>query len=65
VNTSARYDLAHRADAERDLDLASYGVVRVLEGRPGETYPDMAWEPKVAFDVLAEYYRGPRLVGET
>ena len=37
--------------------MASYGVVKVLEGRLGETYPDMAWEPKLAFTMLADYFR--------
>ena len=58
VNTFARYDLPHRADPVEDLDLASYGVVKVLEGRCGEAYPDMPWEPKCAFTVLANYNRG-------
>jgi hypothetical protein len=40
-----------------DLDLASLGIVRVLENRRGHTYPDMAWEPKAAFNALAEYYQ--------
>jgi hypothetical protein len=38
-------------------DLASYGVVKVLEGRMGDTYPDLAWEPKAAFTALADHYR--------
>lgn len=53
VNTVARYDLPHRADPREDLDLASYGIVKVLEGRHGATYPDMPWEPKAAFAALA------------
>jgi hypothetical protein len=57
VNTFARYDLPHRAEPREDLDLASYGLVRVLEGRCGEAYPDMPWEPKLAFTALANYYR--------
>jgi hypothetical protein len=40
------------------LDLASYGIVKVYEDRFGDTYPDMRWEPKVAFSTLADYYRG-------
>jgi hypothetical protein len=46
VNTFARYDLPHRGDPREDLDLASYGVVKVLEGRLGHTCPGMPWEPK-------------------
>jgi hypothetical protein len=51
---------AHRPDGDprEDLDLASYGIVKVLEDRRGETYPDMAWEPKAAFRALADCYRG-------
>jgi hypothetical protein len=58
VNTFARYDLPHRSDPREDFDMASYGVVKVLENRLGQTYPDMAWEPKAAFSTLADYYRG-------
>lgn len=50
----------HRPDGDPrdDLDLASPGIVKVLEDRRGDTYPDMPWEPKAAFTTLAEYYRG-------
>jgi hypothetical protein len=58
VYTFARYDLPHRSDPRLDLDMASAGVVKVLEGRHGHTYPDMAWEPKAAFTALADCYRG-------
>jgi hypothetical protein len=57
VNTFARYDLPYRSDPREDFDMASFGVVKVLEGRHGQTYPDMPWEPKVAFTTLADYYR--------
>ncbi|PRX49466.1 hypothetical protein B0I33_103503 [Prauserella shujinwangii] len=54
-NTFASYHLPHRTDGA-DLDLASYGVVKVFEdgsgGRPG-----LRWEPKAAFAALAEAYR--------
>ena len=58
VFTFANYHLPHRTggDPRDDLDLASYGVVKVLEGSLGRTYPDMAWEPKAAFTTLADYY---------
>ena len=57
VYTFARYDLPYREDPRADFDLASYGIVKVLEGRRGERYPDMSWEPKAAFDALAERYQ--------
>jgi hypothetical protein len=47
---------SHPADPHRDLDLASYGVVAVLDHQHGTTYPDMTWEPKQAFGALAAAY---------
>ncbi|MFB6818076.1 hypothetical protein ACFCV8_26395 [Streptomyces sp. NPDC056347] len=60
VFTFALYDHVHRPDGDprADLDLASYGIVKVYEDRLGAAYPDMAWEPKAAFAALASYYRG-------
>lgn len=51
-------NLPHRPDGDPrdDLDLASLGIVKVLEGRFGSTYPDMPWEPKAAFGAVAEFY---------
>ena len=56
-DTLAAYNLPHRSDSHEDFDLASYGVVKVLEGRLGYIYPDTAWEPKAAFTARADYYR--------
>jgi hypothetical protein len=52
------YQLPHREDPHEDLDMASYGIVKVYEDRCGDSYPDMRWEPKAAFAALAGYYRG-------
>ena len=56
----ALHGFPHRPDGDPrdDLDLASYGIVKMLDGRHGETYPDMPWEPKAAFGALAAYYQG-------
>jgi hypothetical protein len=43
-------------DPRDDLDLASPAIVKTLEGRRGDTYPDMTWEPKAAFAAVAECY---------
>jgi hypothetical protein len=56
VNTFARYDLPHRVEPYEDFDMASFGLVKVLEGRRGQRYPDMPWEPKAAFHTLATRY---------
>jgi hypothetical protein len=60
VFTFVLHGYPHRPDGDprEDLDLASYGIVKVLEGGHGEAYPDMTWEPKAAFRMLADHYRG-------
>ena len=49
----------HRPDGDPrdDLDRAGLGIVKLLEGRRGRTYPGMDWEPKAAFAAVAERYR--------
>jgi hypothetical protein len=56
----ALYNMPHRPDGDPrdDLDLASLGIVKVLEGRNGTTYPDLPWEPKAAFAAVADFYAG-------
>ena len=56
----ALYNLPHRpgGDPRDDLDLASLGIVKVLEGRSGEAYPGLPWEPKAAFAAVADCYAG-------
>jgi len=56
VFTFAQYQLPQREDGREDLDMASYGIVKVYEDRFGDTYPDLAWEPKAAFAALAHCY---------
>lgn len=53
-------NLPHRPDGDpcHALDRASPAIVKTLEGRRGDTYPDMAWDPKAAFATVAECYRG-------
>ncbi|HEX2132772.1 MAG TPA: hypothetical protein VHH15_14565 [Actinophytocola sp.] len=58
-------------DPRDDLDLASFGIVKPLDGNldgnhggnHGETYPDLPWEPKAAFTAVADHYRTPRETG--
>lgn len=59
VFTFALPDFPHRpgGDPQDDLDLASYGIVRVHEDRLGATYPGVPWEPKAAFAAVADYHR--------
>jgi hypothetical protein len=62
VYTFARYDLPHRDDPAEDLDMASAGVVKVFDresparDRQSRRYPDMPWEPKAAFDAVADWF---------
>jgi hypothetical protein len=59
VFTFESTQLPYRPDGDPrdDLDRASYGIVKVLDGGHGVTYPDMPWEPKAAFAALADIYR--------
>ncbi|WP_341720147.1 hypothetical protein QQG74_10740 [Micromonospora sp. FIMYZ51] len=59
VHLFALYNLPHRPDGDPadDLDLASLGIVKVLDGRDGDTYPGLPWEPKAAFAAVADRYR--------
>lgn len=54
--TFANFDHPHRDDPVLDLDLASYGLVKILDGRTGSAYPGLGWEPKEAFRALADVY---------
>lgn len=59
VYTFARFDLPHRQVQREDLDLASCGIVKVLDERRGggaAGKPDRRWEPKLAFTTLASRY---------
>ncbi|MEV4842628.1 hypothetical protein AB0K20_05330 [Micromonospora matsumotoense] len=58
VHLFALPSLPHRPDGDPryDLDLASPGIVKVLDGRTGDTYPGLPWEPKAAFAAVAEHY---------
>jgi len=40
-----------------DLDMGSMSLVKTYSrGRQGATYPDMNWEPKESFRVVADFY---------
>jgi hypothetical protein len=58
VYTFARWDLPTSSDPELDFDLASFGIVKVLDqGGTGATYPGLPWEPKAAFHAVTGYGR--------
>lgn len=57
----AGFSTPHRTSGP-DEDLASYGIVKVLDEHSGypadkRAYPDTPWEPKQAFHALATRYR--------
>lgn len=39
-----------------DLDMASYSIVKSYKTKKGKTYPDMNWEPKESFNVVAGFF---------
>jgi hypothetical protein len=52
--TFAGYKFVPGPGSRRDLDLASYGVVRMVPGGPGSGYQGLGWEPKLAFGALPQ-----------
>jgi len=52
--TFAGYRLVTDPRPRRDLDMASYGVVKMLPDGPGAGYDGLGWEPKLAFGALAK-----------
>jgi hypothetical protein len=56
VCTFIQWQLPHRDDPTRDLDMASVGIVKALEGGTGQAYGDLPWEPKAAFAAVADIY---------
>jgi hypothetical protein len=54
--TFACHNLPYDEDPDYDFDRASYGIVKVLKGIRGTTYPDMPWEPKEVFYTIAARY---------
>jgi hypothetical protein len=58
VHLFALHNYPHRPDGDPrdDLDLASPGIVAVLEEDHGTAYPDMPWQPKQSFAAVAAHY---------
>ena len=46
----------YNEDPRRDLDMASYSLVKSYVDKHGTTYPDMPWEPKESFKAVADYF---------
>ncbi len=48
--------LIYSEDPLRDLDMASYSIVKSYADKYGATYPDMLWEPKESFKAVVDYF---------
>ena len=47
----------HSDEPRYDLDMVSASLVKTYaDGRRGVRYPDLPWEPKLAFQTVADYY---------
>jgi hypothetical protein len=56
------YNYLYNEDAQYDLDMAAYGIVKSLpENKPGYQ-GNLPWLPKTAFYKLANYYSGKKLI---
>lgn len=56
VSTFISQITPYAPDPLHDLDMASASLVSYLEHGHGSTYPDMPWEPKLAFKAVADFY---------
>ena len=57
VFTFAAPLFGHSAEPRYDLDMVSASLVKTYDdGRRGVRYPDLPWEPKLAFQTVADYY---------
>lgn len=58
VNSFVEPLAPHSDDPRYDLDMSAMSLVKSYQGRRGTTHPDMPWEPKAAFGVVASHYAG-------
>ena len=49
-------DAPHRPERRLDLDMACYGLVKVIRDRPADPESPWHWEPKRSFKALAGEY---------
>ena len=60
LSTFATPESLTNDDPRYDLDMDSMSIVKYLpHARHGTTYPDMRWEPKEAFAVVARHFAAP------
>ena len=57
VFTFVNPSYAHNKDPLHDLDMAGYGIVKIIGDTGEESYKGLPWTPKKAFYRLGEYYR--------
>lgn len=58
VHTFVDYRAPTDDDPRYDLDMSSFGLVKLLPTGESVTYPGLRWEPKAAFRAVAAYYGG-------
>ena len=57
LSTFATPEAFTNDDPRYDVDMDSMSIVKYLpNGRHGATYPDMPWEPKESFAVVARHF---------
>ncbi|ADB51122.1 hypothetical protein [Conexibacter woesei] len=55
VFTFAEFSMPHSPVTRDDLDVASYGVAKVIREDPDDPASPYRWEPKLAFHAIAEH----------
>jgi len=56
VFTFVSPSLPYNETPKYDLDMASYSLVKSIRGQNGVIYPELPWEPKKSFEIVANYF---------
>lgn len=56
VFTFAQPSYVYNENPKYDLDMACYGIVKMLETKSIASYEGMSWVPKKAFYMVSDYY---------
>ncbi len=62
VFTFVSYNYLYNEDPQYDLDMASYGIVKLLPQNMPGYQGKLPWLPKTAFYKLGNYYSGKKLI---
>jgi hypothetical protein len=57
IFTFASYNHIHNESARYDLDMAAFGIVKVIQDGSKAIYKDLPWIPKLSFQRISDFYK--------